>query len=134
MSAFFEGMPDLVAALKAIPGCLGVETALTGTRKHVIFAWFADKAAALRWYYSDIHQQVIRMLAGDEVVHHPLHDVPDDSGPIMAIAALTLPEGKTVTGAESMRVAQISIELYRPLTGGYAIGGRFAPEGFQTSS
>lgn len=34
--------PDLVAALKKSPGCLGVETARTASGKAVIFAWFED--------------------------------------------------------------------------------------------
>ena len=34
-----KDFPDLVGALKASPGCLGVETARTGSGKEVIFAW-----------------------------------------------------------------------------------------------
>ncbi|MDT4898958.1 MAG: hypothetical protein QOH25_4035 [Acidobacteriota bacterium] len=41
-----RGFPDLVAGLKATPGCLGVETARTDSGKSVIFAWFEDKKAA----------------------------------------------------------------------------------------
>lgn len=51
---------DLVAALKATPGCLGVETARTGSGKQVIFAWFENKDA----------------------------EVPS-SGPVLAVASLT---------------------------------------------
>ena len=43
------GFPDLVAGLKATPGCLGVETARTTSGKAVIFAWFENKRAVLRW-------------------------------------------------------------------------------------
>src|SRR5439155_21909338 len=46
---------DLVGALKASPGCLGVETARTASGKQVIFAWFENKKAVLTWYYSDTH-------------------------------------------------------------------------------
>src|SRR5437016_10309430 len=46
------GFPDLIAGLKATPGCLGVETAMTASKKQVIFAWFEDKKAVLKWYYS----------------------------------------------------------------------------------
>src|SRR5207248_7490745 len=42
--------PDLVAALKATPGILGVATAQTGTGKQVIFAWVENKKAVLNWY------------------------------------------------------------------------------------
>ena len=44
-----KGLPDLVGALKGTKGCLGVETAKTSSGKNVIFAWFEDKQAVLRW-------------------------------------------------------------------------------------
>ncbi|MCI0405976.1 MAG: hypothetical protein L0209_07885, partial [candidate division Zixibacteria bacterium] len=52
-----NGLPDLklVEGLKATPGCLGVETARTASGKQVIFAWFEDKKACLKWYYSELH-------------------------------------------------------------------------------
>src|SRR5438093_13646287 len=43
-------LPDLRRALEAIPGCLGTEAAKTESGKEVIFAWFEDKRAVLRWY------------------------------------------------------------------------------------
>ena len=49
------GFPDLVGALKATPGVLGVETARTSGGKQVIFAWFENKKAALAWYCGDTH-------------------------------------------------------------------------------
>jgi len=57
------GFPDLVGALKATPGCLGVETARTSSGKQVIFAWFENKKAVLNWYYSDTHRSVQKMFA-----------------------------------------------------------------------
>src|SRR5262245_54398161 len=86
--------PDLVGALKATRGCLGVETARTSSGKNVIFAWFEDKEAALRWYYSDTHQAVMHMSSGDanQKFDKPLDGVPDDVGPIMAIASITFSE------------------------------------------
>src|SRR6185312_1006643 len=53
--------PDLVGPLKATPGCLGVETARTASGKMVIFAWFEDKRAVMRWYTSEMHQQLMKM-------------------------------------------------------------------------
>src|SRR5262245_25244808 len=74
-----KGFPDLVGALKATPGCLGVETARTDSGKLVIFAWFEDKKAALAWYYSDTHEQVMRrFLPSAKRSGKPLADVPDD--------------------------------------------------------
>src|SRR5438477_9249970 len=75
--------PDLVAGLKATPGCLGAESARTAGGKQVIFAWFEDKKAVLKWYYSDTHQQVMKRFFPGQDFRKPLKDVPDDSGPIM---------------------------------------------------
>src|SRR5262245_53767169 len=87
------GFPDLVGALKATQGCLGVETAQTGSGKMVIFAWFEDKKAALNWYYSDTHQALVkRFFPGAKGDRKPMADVADDSGPIMAIASITMSE------------------------------------------
>src|SRR5262245_29140266 len=121
------GFPDLVAALKETPGCLGVETAKTESGKQVIFAWFENKKATLKWYYSDTHQALMkRFLPGRKRSGNPLADVPDDSGPIMAVASVTLNEKPTKENPLPFK--QIAIELYQPLGGGLAIGGRFAPD------
>src|SRR5258706_7296737 len=121
------GFPDLVAGLKATPGCLGVETARTSSGKNVIFAWFEDKKAALRWYTSKMHMQVMSM-AGPlpEGRPAPLAGVPSDSGPILAIASIT-PADKPTLPCFPFPISQISIELYQTLPGGAFVGGRFAP-------
>jgi hypothetical protein len=122
-----RSLPDLVGMLKATPGVLGVDAARTVSGKQVIFAWFEDKKAALTWYYSAGHQQLIETFApGGALGRKPLADVPDDIGPIMAIASLTSSERPQVPGVQ-MPVSQIAIELYAPLPGGLAAGGRFAP-------
>src|SRR5438046_2328865 len=54
-AAVARGFPDFVSALKAAPGCLGVEAARTQSGKNVVFAWFENKQAVLNWYYSDVH-------------------------------------------------------------------------------
>jgi hypothetical protein len=119
--------PDLPKALREQPGCLGVETARTASGKQVIFAWFKDKSAVQDWYYSDAHQDVMRRFAPDyDVNSGPLENVPDDAGPILTIAALT-PAPKSSFKEMKIPVSQISIELYAPLPGGAALGGRFAP-------
>ncbi len=126
------GFPDLVSGLKATPGCLGVETARTSSGKQVIFAWFEDKKAALAWYYSDMHRAVMKQFtppastSSEQPRHAPLADVPDDGLPILAVASVTLLDPSQMTpGAPPFK--QIAIELYRPLAGGLALGGRFAP-------
>ena len=124
--AALKGIPDLVGALKASPGCLGVETASASSGKQVIFAWFEDKKAVLKWYYGDVHKQVMKDLTPGISNPNPLKEIADDSGPIMVIASVTFAkEGKFKQVA--LPISQIAIELYRPLPGGAYLGGRFAP-------
>lgn len=121
------GLPDLIGMLKATPGVLGVDAARTMSGKQVIFAWFENKKAALNWYYSEGHQKLIKTLAsGGNAGRTPMADVPDDGTPILAIASLTLSDKAQVSGVQ-LPVSQIAIELYAPLPGGLAAGGRFAP-------
>src|SRR5438105_13928616 len=121
-----KGIPDLVGALKQSPGCLGVETAATSSGKQVIFAWFEDKKAVLKWYYGDAHKQVMKDLTPGITNPNPLKEIADDSGPIMVIASVTLAkEGKFKQ--VKLPITQIAIELYRPLPGGAFLGARFAP-------
>ncbi len=124
------GFPDLAGALRATPGCLGVETAKTDSGKDAIFAWFEDKEAVLRWYWSEEHQSAMRAVfpasPDGSSGHEPLSEVPDEIGPILAIASITFSEGEGVIPAP-FPISQISIELYTPITGGISFGGRFAP-------
>jgi hypothetical protein len=120
------GSPDLIGMLKATPGVLGVEAARTMSGKQVIFAWFENKKAALNWYYSEGHQKLMALASGGDARRKPLADVPDDGNPILAIASLTFSDKPQVSGVQ-LPVSQIAIELYAPLSGGFAAGGRFAP-------
>src|SRR5262252_1774455 len=95
-----SGFPDLVAALKATPGCLGVESARTSSGKQVIFAWFEDKKAVLKWYHSDTHQQVMKQFFPDRDYSKPLKEVPENSGPIMAIASITFTDKPSFKGTQ----------------------------------
>jgi hypothetical protein len=56
----------------------------------------------------------------------PLAAVPDDGRPVLAIASLTMP-APPQNGDLRSATTQIAIELYAPLPGGIAAGGRFAP-------
>ena len=120
------GFPDLVGGLRAIEGNLGVETAETASGKQVIFAWFEDKAAVLRWYYSEMHRGVQDQFFPDRPPHTPLEYVPDDTGPIMVVASITMADSARFA-ATSLPISQIAIELYAPLPAGLSLGGRFAP-------
>ncbi len=119
------GFPDLVGALKATPGVLGVDAGRTQSGKQVIFAWFENKKAAMNWYYSDVHRSLQKQFAGNSPARTPMADIPDDGSPIMAIASLTF--SGAPTAENPFPVSQIAIELYKPLPGGLAAGGRFSP-------
>jgi hypothetical protein len=121
------GFPNVVDALRTTPGCLGVETGQTSGGKQVIFAWFEDKKALVGWYHSDVHQRAMKTVFPDQTFdRQPLPDLPEDSGPILAIVSVKF---DTAPGpdARSRRMSSIGIELYGPLPGGVAVGGRFAP-------
>jgi hypothetical protein len=146
---------ELVAALKASPGCLGVDLGMMKSGKLSIFAWFENKKAVLDWYYGDAHQSAMGPMAAGieasqraraksppksgapagasagaaaaESKHVPLEFVPDGTGPILCVATITPSEKPEIPGFP-MPIRQISIELYQPLPGGVSIGGTFAPD------
>ena len=126
------GFPDLIGGLKSVDGCLGVETARTSSGKNVIFAWFKDKKAVDRWYYSEVHQQVMDLMGGGgdapDAGQKPLSHIADDAGPIMVIASITMSDKPMFPGTD-IPFKQIAVEIYQPLPGGVFIVERFAPEG-----
>ncbi|MGH7180072.1 MAG: hypothetical protein ACREJC_22025 [Tepidisphaeraceae bacterium] len=126
-----QGIPDLVAGLKATPGCLGVQVGRVNDGKTAaIFAFFENKKAALSWYYSPMHQQVVRMIDKDnDRSPKPMEEVPDDV-PVMAVASITI-GGKPAVEGSPIPFSQIAIELYTPLTGGLELGGGFSPDSFR---
>ena len=120
------GFPNAINALKAAPGCLGVETGQTSSGRQVIFAWFEGKKALVDWYHSDVHQRAMRTAFPDAPFdRQPLPDLPDDTGTILAIVSVKF---SGATDARPPSISSIGIELYGPLPGGVAVGGRFAPE------
>ncbi len=124
------GFPDVIGALKATPGCLGVETAHTPGGKRVIFAWFESKKALVDWYHGDVHQKAMKTAFPDlRFDRQPLPDLAEDSGPILAIVSVKLIDAPMPNTTAA--IASIGIELYGPLPGGVAVGGRFAPEAFK---
>jgi hypothetical protein len=118
-----DGFPNVINALRASPGVLGVETGETRSGKRVIFAWLTGKKALIYWYHSDAHQKAMKAVypRGD-FEPYPLQDLPENSGPILAIVSVSF---------SGQRIATIGIELYGPLPGGVAVGGRFAPEALE---
>src|SRR3989441_2511962 len=122
------GFPSVVKALKAAPGCLGVETGQTAGGRQVIFAWFDGKKSLVDWYHSDVHQRAMRPVSpGQTFARQPLPDLPENTGPILTIVSVKFADAPA-PGASAPRIVSIGIELYGPLPGGVAVGGRFAPE------
>lgn len=122
------GFPNVVKALRASPGCLGVETGQTTSGRQVIFAWFENKKALVDWYHSDVHQRAMRAVFPNQNFDaRPLPDLADDSGPILTIVSVKFAD-QPAAGATVRAITSIGIELYGPLPGGIAVGGRFAPE------
>jgi hypothetical protein len=120
--------PNVVNAVRAAPGCLGVETGQTSSGKRVIFAWFESKKALVGWYHSDVHQRAMKaVFPKQNFDREPLPDLAEDSGPILAIVSVKLADGPRSDGS-AIPISSIGIELYGPLPGGVAVGGRFAPE------
>jgi hypothetical protein len=128
------GLPDLVGALKATPGVLGVDAGQMISGKQVIFAWFENKQAVLTWYNSDIHRKLMNSFSSDgRRPEGPLAGIKDEAGPILTIASLTIDRAKMQSGDFKSATTQIAIELYAPLPGGLAVGGRFAPSTVKVS-
>ena len=121
------GFPNVLGALRASPGCLGVETGQTSNGRRVIFAWFESKKALVDWYHSDAHQKAMKSVFPNQTFdRQPLPDLAEDSGPILTIVSVKFADPPKTDGSPS--IAAIGIELYGPLPGGVAVGGRFAPD------
>jgi hypothetical protein len=93
----------------------------------LIFAWFENKEAVKRWYYSDTHMKAMQMGFPGHTPAEPMKDVSDSVGPVMAVASLTMADKPALPGM-AIPVSQISIEFYAPITGGIFVGSRFAPD------
>jgi hypothetical protein len=122
------GFPSVVKELRAAPGCLGVETGQTAGGRRVIFAWFDGKKSLVDWYHSDVHQRAMHsVFPNQRFDREPLPDLPEDAGPILTIVSVKFADAPA-PGASAPAITSIGIELYGPLPGGVAVGGRFAPD------
>jgi len=127
------GFQICLARSRTRPDFLGLKQLKPRAANKVLFAWFENKKGVLNWFYSDAHQSLMRMLApGASSGRKPLNAIADDSGPILVIASLTYADKPRVEGMQ-VPVSQIAIELYAPLPGGLAVGGRFAPHALKVS-
>jgi len=122
-----RGFAELLERARAHPGVLGIETGQTSGGKQVIFAWFENKEALVSWYKSDVHKRAMRIAFPKRTFdREPLPDLPANSGQILAIVSLKRRDTPPSEGGSP--AATIGIELYTPLPGGVAVGGRFAPK------
>lgn len=113
-----ELVMEMVKTMKAMPECLGVELVQSQSGSRVIMAWFENKAALMAWYKNDVHRKAMDrvQLPADGDNRETLEGVSDDSGPLMALAAMKQgPDGQA-----------LSIEIYSATTAG-ANWGNFAP-------
>jgi len=118
----------LVAGLEATEGCLGVETPEFPGGRQCIMAWFENKAAAERWYYSPTHQFMMAGAQGgvpDAGRSKPLAHIKDETIPIMVMATINFTGEPATPGP--IPFSEISIEMYTPLPGGAFINNRLAP-------
>lgn len=115
----------LVGAIRGVEGCYGVETARTQSGKSVIFAWFEDKAAVMRWYNHPMHRGLMGGGGGADG-RTPLEHVPDDAKNLMVVATITMSDAEQIPGFP-MPIRQVSIETYQSMPTGIAINGRFSP-------
>jgi hypothetical protein len=126
-----RGGPDigkmLVNGLKNTDGCLKVITAETSVGTSTIIAWFENKDAVERWYYSNTHERMMRMIGANPEFRDPMEHVEDAESPVMVMASITPAKGESVIPGP-MPVSQISIELYRPLDAGASVNGRLMPK------
>src|SRR5437660_9615321 len=87
------GFPSVINALRAAPGCLGVETGQTSSGRQVIFAWFEGKKALVDWYHSDVHQRAMKSVFPNTTFdRQPLSELPEDTGTILAIVSVKFAE------------------------------------------
>ena len=117
----------LMKGLKEVDGCLAVKSCDWNDGKSSIVAWFENKAAAVDWYYSDVHQGMIgNKTDGSRQDDEPMKYIVDEDQPIMVIATITPSDEPRLSGID-IPISQISIELFAPLPGGAHVGGRVSP-------
>jgi hypothetical protein len=125
---------QLARAVLASPGALGIETGRTVKGRLVIFAWFENKKALVDWYQSDFHTKAVKWAFPNQTFdREPLPNTPENSGQILALVTMKFadqpPPGAATAGTPSRpAIESIGIELYTPVPGGVAVGGRFAPK------
>lgn len=116
-----QGLDFFVSAMKNAPGCLGLENAKVQGGRLALFGWF-DSAASADAFINGPVCQGMRQMA----------KIPDSAvvkstpvkGPVLVIASFTPSKDPKAP----LGLGQLAIERMVPVTGGFAYGGRFAPD------
>lgn len=128
----FDASATLKEHIASVEGCYGVKSAHAHDGTELIFAWFEDRQAVLRWFEHDYHRKLLRD-AGRPEDHVAAEHFGDDVGPILVVASVAYPAGRGSI-EESMfddpvagRPSRFAIEYYAPLDGGAYMVKPFAP-------
>ena len=120
-----KGKQSLAAAVRAVPGYVGMKEAKTEDGTEVSLIWFKNKDAVLKWYYSNAHQEVMNKYFGDVDLREPLADIAADAGPLVVMASFTRAE----TPQKRLPLfSQFAIEIFQPVKGGLFVGDTLAPK------
>lgn len=122
----FVAVHQIFDALRSIPGCLGVELAHSESGRHSILAWFEDKDALVRWYYSSFHKNLQSTYFPEETPGEPLAQVPYPGRPIIAIASFTLAH-EMDPASPMLSLKEITVELFSPLSADTLLGTSLGP-------
>lgn len=120
-SAKAQGLDFFVSAMKSAPGCLGLENAKVQGGRLALFGWFESAASADAFIQGPVCQGM-RQLA--KIPETAVVKPTPVKGPVLVIASFT----PSKNPQEPMGLAQLALERMTPVTGGFAYGGRFAPE------
>jgi hypothetical protein len=117
----FVAVHQIFEALRAIPGCQGVELAHSESGRHSILAWFEDKEALANWYFSDFHKNLQRTYFPAETPGPFLSGVAYRGGPIVAVASFGLDEDMD-PAAPMLSLRDITVDLFSPLSADTLLG------------
>ena len=127
---------ELLSALRSVDGVYGVKSARVHDGTELIFAWFEDKSAVLRWFEHSYHRKLLRD-AGRPEDNVAAEHFGDKVGPILVVASVAYAPARGSIHASMFddpvagRPTRFAIEYYTPLPGGAYMIEPFAPPGVQ---
>ena len=127
---------QLLEEIASVEGAYAVKSARVHDGTELIFAWFEDRAAVLRWFEHPYHRKLLRDAGRPEDGVAAQH-FGDDVGPILVLASVAYPAERGSIHASMFddpvagRPSRFSVEYYVPLAGGAYMVEPFAPPGVQ---